>query len=162
MEKTVLPPLPSRREFCLQACETAGLIALGAAIAPLLSACKDDSVSADAPALPTIQAAVSGNIVTLIINSSSPLAAVGSAALVQYSNGALLVAHTGQDSFTALTATCTHQGCTITGFTDQVYVCPCHGSRFRTNGQVAQGPASAPLRSFPTQFANGLLTITLQ
>lgn len=151
----------TRREFCRHACEAGTLIALGAALAPLLSACKDDSVSADAPALPTIPAAVSGNTITLTVNATSPLAAVGSAALVQYSSGALLVARTGQDSFTALTATCTHQGCTITGFKDQMYVCPCHGSRFRTNGQVAQGPAQASLRSFPTQFANDQLTITL-
>ena len=45
------------------------------------------------------------NQVSLTIDSASPLASVGSAALVQNSLGAFLVAHTGQDSFTALTAT---------------------------------------------------------
>ena len=62
----------TRREFCLRACETASLIALGAALSPLLSACKDDSVSANAPALPTIQASVSNNTITLTINANSP------------------------------------------------------------------------------------------
>jgi nitrite reductase/ring-hydroxylating ferredoxin subunit len=152
----------TRREFCLRACETASLIALGAALSPLLSACKDDSVSANAPALPTIQASVSNNTITLTINANSPLAAVGSAALVQYSNGSLLVAHTAQSTFVAVTAICTHQGCTITGFQNQQYVCPCHGSRFTTDGRVVQGPAQGSLRSYPTQFANDQLIITLQ
>ncbi len=161
MNKSEVSHQQTRREFCRHACEAGTLLALGAALAPLLGACKDDSVSVEAPALPTIQAAVAGNTITLTINSTSPLAAVGNAALVQYSNGALLVARTGQDSFTALTATCTHQGCTITGFQDQVYVCPCHGSRFRTNGEVARGPAQVPLRAFPTQFSNDQLRITV-
>jgi Rieske Fe-S protein len=137
-------------------------MALGAVLAPLLSACKDDSVSAEAPSLPTIQASVANNTITLTINANSPLAAVGSAALVQYSNGALLVAHTAPTTFVALTAICTHQGCTITGFKDGQYVCPCHGSRYNTSGQVVQGPAQASLRSYPTRFENDQLTITLQ
>ncbi|HXG00301.1 MAG TPA: ubiquinol-cytochrome c reductase iron-sulfur subunit [Bacteroidota bacterium] len=152
----------SRREFCMLTCETARLLLLGAAFAPLLNACKDDSVSASAPGLPTLQATVSNNTVTLTVDATSPLAAVGSAALVQYSGGALLVAHTSTDTFIALTAICTHQGCTITGYQNGQYVCPCHGSRYTTNGQVVQGPAQIPLRSYPTQFANNQLVISLQ
>ncbi|MER3523985.1 MAG: hypothetical protein C4326_07940 [Ignavibacteria bacterium] len=152
----------TRRTFCVQSAEISGMVALGTIVAPLVSACKDDSVSADAASLPTIQATVQNNTITLTINPNSPLASVGSAALVQYDGGAVLVARIVQDTFIALTAVCTHQGCTITGFKDQLYVCPCHGSRFRTNGQVAQGPAQSSLRSFPTQFANDQLTITLQ
>jgi hypothetical protein len=43
------------------------------------------------------------------ITASSPLAAVGSAALVQTSGGDFLVAHTSQSVFVALSAICTHQ-----------------------------------------------------
>lgn len=152
----------TRRTFCFHTVEIGKLVALGTILMPLLSACKDDSVSADAPSLPTIQATAQNTTITLTIGATSPLASVGGAALVQYNGGALLVARTAQDTYIALTAVCTHQGCTITGFKDQLYVCPCHGSRFRTNGQVAQGPAQAALRSFPTQFVNDQLTITLQ
>jgi len=71
------------------------------------------------------------------------------------------VARTAQDTFTALTATCTHEACTITGFDSSAYVCPCHGSRFNTSGRVLTGPASSSLRTFTTQFSNNVLTIAL-
>jgi Rieske Fe-S protein len=71
------------------------------------------------------------------------------------------VARTSDSGFTALTAICTHQACTITGFASQEYVCPCHGSRFGLNGGVLSGPAPRALRSFATRFANGVLTISI-
>ena len=60
-----------------------------------------------------------------------------------------LVARTGQDSFTALSAICTHQTCTITNFSNQLFVCPCHGSEF-DSARVARGPAGVALHQFPT------------
>ena len=88
------------------------------------------------------------------------LAAAGSAALVTSAAGNVLVARTAADAFMALTATCTHEGCAITGFSGQSYVCPCHGSQFDTTGRVLNGPATRSLRQYQTQFASGVLTIT--
>lgn len=113
-----------------------------------------------APALPTINASVANGVASLTIDAASPLATVGGAALVQTSSGGFLVSRTGQNTFTALTATCTHEGCTVTGFESPTYVCPCHGSQFTTSGAVVQGPATRALRSFTTQFANNVLTIS--
>ena len=93
--------------------------------------------------------------------ASSPLSSVGGAALVQSSSGNFLVARTAQDAFTALTAVCTHEACTVSGFQNQAYVCPCHGSRYSLSGTVLQGPAPASLRQFATRFANNVLTITV-
>jgi Rieske Fe-S protein len=80
---------------------------------------------------------------------------------VQSGSGSFLVTRAAQSSFTALTATCTHEGCTVTGFSNQAFVCPCHGSQFNATGAVVKGPASSPLRQFATQFANNVLTIAV-
>ena len=113
------------------------------------------------PQLSTINGNVSGNTVVVQIDSASPLAAVGGAAMVRSSGGSFLVSRTAQETFAALTSTCTHETCTITGFDNTTYVCPCHGSRFTTAGRVVNGPANAPLRTFATQFSNSVLTISI-
>jgi cytochrome b6-f complex iron-sulfur subunit len=94
------------------------------------------------------------------IDAASPLAAVGGAALVQSALGSVLVAHTAQDTFVAVTSRCTHEACTITRFASATYICPCHGSQFSTSGRVLAGPATGQLASFQTQFSNGQLTIS--
>ena len=111
--------------------------------------------------LPIINASVAAGAIAITVDASSPLAAIGKAALVQTSSGNFLVARTAQDSFTALTAVCTHEACTVTGFDNQIYVCPCHGSQYSTSGAVVKGPAPDALRQFATRFANNVLTITV-
>jgi cytochrome b6-f complex iron-sulfur subunit len=145
-----------RREFCTQAS-----CALSVA---LLSSVFDGCSSPTGPSLedkPIRSAAaeiVNGTLV-MTIDPTSPLATVGSAVLVETGLGTFLVARTGQETFVALTAVCTHFGCTIVRFDNGVFECPCHGSRFSTSGAVLRGPASSPLRQFPTRFADDVLTI---
>ena len=147
----------TRRTFCVHACQAASCLALGT----LAAACGGGgSGPSNVPQLTLVNGSVSGATVQVQIDSSSPLAAVGGAAMVRASNGAFLVARTGQESFSALTTICTHQTCTITGFDNSNFVCPCHGSRFSTTGRVVNGPANSPLRSFPTSFSNNVLTIS--
>jgi Rieske Fe-S protein len=151
----------TRREFCINACQMASLVALGGAWSALLQGCSSEDPVSSGETLPTIQATAVNGVITLTIAANSPLAAVGSAAQVQYGGGTLLVARTAQDTFTALTAVCTHQSCTITGYSNQIYTCPCHGSQFNTEGLVTRGPAASALRKYATQFANNQLMITL-
>jgi Rieske Fe-S protein len=154
-------PKTSRRDFCAHA------ISLVTA-ASLIEGCGSKGNPAgpggggtNIPALATINASVAGGTVTVTNVSGTSLANVGSAALVQAGGSKILVTRSGQDSFTAVTAVCTHEQCDVSGFESGVFVCPCHGSRYTTSGAVVQGPATRPLASFSTQFTNNVLTITV-
>ena len=146
----------------MSACHAATAVALGS----VLQSCGGGSSAAPggggggtAPQLAVINGTVSGGAVMVGVEGVE-LAHVGGAALVRSTVGDFLVAHTAQDSFTALTAICTHEACTITGFRSPTYVCPCHGSQYSTAGQVLSGPATRSLRTYPTQLTGTLLTIT--
>lgn len=54
-----------------------------------------------------------------------------------------------EDEWHAVDARCTHNGCKV-GFNQDTreYVCPCHGSRFATDGTRLSGPARRPLKKY--------------
>lgn len=47
----------------------------------------------------------------------------------------------------ALSATCTHLGCTVRTAAAGGYICPCHGSQYDAKGEVTAGPAPRALPS---------------
>lgn len=49
------------------------------------------------------------------------------------------------DGFAVVSAICTHLGC-IVAATPEGFECPCHGSRFGSEGQVTRGPAPSGLK----------------
>jgi Rieske Fe-S protein len=55
---------------------------------------------------------------------------------------------------TAVSAVCTHQGCTVNAGTGKLS-CPCHGSVFGLDGAVQNGPASTPLPTVDVHVTNG-------
>jgi cytochrome b6-f complex iron-sulfur subunit len=159
-ESTMPSPSATRREFCTRACQAASLAAIGSLVG---AACGDGptapSSGANAPAIPVINAAVSGRVVSVPL-AGSPLATSGSAALLQTSIGAFVAARIAENSANVFTAVCTHQSCTVSGFQNNRFVCPCHGSQFTTGGSVANGPATRGLQQFTATVADGVLSFT--
>lgn len=159
---------PTRREFCSHACHAASLAAAGV----LLQGCggsnpaapsntPSNTPPANLPQLTTVTSSVAGSTVSITVDSGSPLATVGNGAITVNSLGTFLMAQTSQDTFSAMTAICTHENCTINGFSNSRFVCPCHGSQYSTSGTVLVGPATNPLTTYPTSFASGVLTFTV-
>jgi cytochrome b6-f complex iron-sulfur subunit len=156
-------PIPTytRREFCVHSFQTASLAAMATALTGCGSGSSGSPTSPSGlPGLATINTTILNNTMTLNIDAGSPLSAVGTAALVNASGRSFLVAHTGANTFTALTAVCTHEQCTVSTFQTQMYECPCHGSQYSTTGSVLRGPATRSLTQFTTAFSNNVLTIT--
>lgn len=52
----------------------------------------------------------------------------------------------------AMTSTCTHAGCSSDPQSNGTIYCPCHGSRFDSNGNVVNGPARNPLAHFAVEI----------
>lgn len=152
----------SRRRFCAGACQAAS----GAAFATLFTACGGGASTPTSPSgasvvtLGVSSGRFTGSAVEVTV-AGSALANVGGAVLVESIAGVFLVSRSSDSAFTAVDAVCSHQSCTVTGAAGDIYVCPCHGSRYDRNGRVVQGPATAALRRFQTAFGAGVVTITL-
>jgi Rieske Fe-S protein len=58
-----------------------------------------------------------------------------------------------ENGFSALSLVCTHLGCTVENKADG-FVCPCHGSRFDSNGNVTHLPADKPLQPLRVEVTN--------
>ncbi|MBI2896170.1 MAG: Rieske (2Fe-2S) protein [Deltaproteobacteria bacterium] len=65
-----------------------------------------------------------------------------------------------EEGFYALSAVCTHLGC-VTRFERERggFFCPCHGSQFRLDGAVREGPAPRPLQRLEMRVQRGLLVV---
>ena len=62
------------------------------------------------------------------------------------------------DTVHAFSATCTHQGCIVSGVTDGEIHCPCHGSAFdASTGAVVTGPATRPLPVVAVEVRDGAI-----
>lgn len=91
--------------------------------------------------------------------TSSEFAALASAGGYVVKNGIIII-NIGGDTFVALSAICTHQGCVV-GYNSTAgnVQCGCHGSVFSTAGAVLNGPASTPLAKYSVSKAGNILTI---
>lgn len=64
------------------------------------------------------------------------------------------------DTARCVSAVCTHAGCTVNFVSiDAGFACPCHGSRYDTDGGVLNGPATKPLDPIDVTVDGGKVTL---
>ena len=129
---------------------------------PVLAACGDSTDSATDPsAEPSTSssdseepAAGSGSPEPLASTSDVP---VGGCFVV--SAAQVVLTQPSEGEFKAFSATCTHQGCTVSESSDGVIPCRCHGSQFSLeDGSVLQGPATSALSSVEISVEGDTIT----
>lgn len=89
------------------------------------------------------------------LGSVGGIAAVGTVLL-----SPVAIVRTGQSSYLALSRVCTHQGCVIS-LASNGFTCPCHGSRYDTQGNVLNGPATRALARLNSVLSADGTTLTV-
>jgi len=62
--------------------------------------------------------------------------------------------HPNSDTFTAVSAICTHQGCPVQ-WVGGGFQCPCHGATYDASGRATGGPAQGPLARVAVKVVDG-------
>lgn len=106
-----------------------------------------------------------GGNAKLSLNLGSDLPNVGD---FKISNGVIIIrtaAGNSASSFSALSSTCTHQGCTVATYNNSSKLIECnapcgHGSRYTATGAVNTGPATAALTAYTIKVDGNVLTVS--
>ncbi len=78
---------------------------------------------------------------------------VGGAHFFSYQGRPAVLLQPKAGEFVALSAVCTHLGCIVKWVdTSQEFLCPCHGGRFSSAGQVLGGPPPKPLATYTVKL----------
>lgn len=65
-----------------------------------------------------------------------------------------------EGNFEAFAVNCTHLGCPVRWEPGaSLFMCPCHGGVYYSDGKVAGGPPPRPLHQYPTRIAKGQVEI---
>jgi menaquinol-cytochrome c reductase iron-sulfur subunit len=95
----------------------------------------------------TLDQFVIGTTVEVTLRDASPLPWAG----VTANTGAWL-RRSGAGEFVAFSMNCTHLGCPVRWVADaDLFMCPCHGGVYYSDGRVAGGPPPRPLFRYPVR-----------
>jgi len=136
------------------------VVTTGATVAGTFTGCGGGGSSPSSPSTPTTPPPITGEIRVPLMGVGETVTA--SANLVGGLQTPLAVTRVSQTEVVALSRICTHEGCTVNLPTSAgaTLDCPCHGSRFRTTGQVVNGPAARALFQFPARIQGNEVIIT--
>jgi nitrite reductase/ring-hydroxylating ferredoxin subunit len=108
------------------------------------------------------EVAPANGLATLTFAQFPQLSTVGDGVVVDAGGTLLVVIRTGDTTAAALSAECTHEGCTVEYVGGDVPIhCPCHDSTFAQSGQVVSGPARTSLRNYTATVGSDGVTVTL-
>ncbi len=97
------------------------------------------------------------------VGDDSPLKKIGGSVVVDSPKGKIIVVRTGESSYSAFSALCTHKrGVVKYDAEKKIFHCPLHGSEFDgSNGSVVHGPAQDPLPAFKANGTNDSVTVVV-
>jgi nitrite reductase/ring-hydroxylating ferredoxin subunit len=99
---------------------------------------------------------------TVTIDDASPLKKIGGSQIVDTKAGKVIIVRTGESSFVAYSARCTHKRALLEYEADKNrFVCHTHGSIFDgADGKVLHGPADDALPSYPAKGTATSVTVS--
>ena len=143
----------SRRTVLAGACGSCA-----AAIAGCATHITGRATPTDLPTAPTVGPAPPGTA-TDDAKGSDTLAATADIPIgggKVFTDADVVISQPTAGKFVAFSATCTHQGCTVSTITGNTVNCPCHGSSFAlADGSVRGGPARRPLPEAAVKVTDG-------
>ena len=96
-----------------------------------------------------------GTTVSVTFENTSPLPWSGVTA-----NTAAWLRRVDAQNFIAFSVNCTHLGCPVRWLPDSdLFLCPCHGGGYNSQGDVVAGPPPNPLPQYPVRVNNGQVEI---
>jgi len=103
--------------------------------------------------------------ISVKVASLPGLSVTGQPVKIPQSVGLIAVKRTGATTFAAVSTVCTHQGCEI-DVTGTTFECPCHNSRFDSDGHVTRQPqgtsgSASNLPTYATQYDAATDTLTI-
>lgn len=136
------------------------VVATGATVAGTLAGCGGGGSSPSTPSTPAPTPTPAGELRLPLMGVGETVAA--SVILVGGLVTPLAVTRLSETEAVTVSRVCTHQSCTVAlpGAPGATLDCPCHGSRFRTSGQVVNGPAARALAQFPTRIVGSEVVIS--
>ncbi|PSL07430.1 ubiquinol-cytochrome c reductase iron-sulfur subunit [Cecembia rubra] len=155
-EKVIMGTLSSDRRVFLK--KSGALAVVSFFGIGFFTSCSDEDQRPGLPQAPSTGISVQGNQVLVNLDEATALNNTGGWALVPAAK--VLIVNIGNNRFNALTSVCTHNNCDRNWtFSNNVFTCTCHGSRFNTDGSVVNGPAIRPLVSYPTTIDGRTLIV---
>lgn len=83
-----------------------------------------------------------------LLNENSPVGSV------------LVIGNSQSKNLVAVNPTCTHMGCTVEWLAEEkIFLCPCHASEFKLNGNMQTGPATKPLSNYEVKIEGDLVVV---